>query len=149
MVVHARLRNSLQRMKSTIISWHGSFVFALTPGLAHLEALEMLSNQSEKRVNSLLNALPPETITAVKPQLLKIKENFEIGEEEEDVEEQDFVRLVTELFTSLGLGNTPAKLTKVSLLDWLPSCSPVLFWEEYQTTNSVKSRIISDWFLNC
>ena len=91
--------------------------FSLTPGLAHLEALEMLSNQSEKRVNSLLNALAPETITAVKPQLLKIKENFEIGEEEEDVEEQDFVRLVTELFTSLGLGNTPAKLTKVSLLD--------------------------------
>ena len=75
----------------------------------------MLSNQSEKRVSSLLNALPQEAITSVKPQLLKIKENFEIGEEEEEeVEEQDFVRLVTELFTSLGLGNTPAKLITVS-----------------------------------
>ena len=76
----------------------------------------MLSNQSEKRVSSLLNALPQEAISGVKPQLLKIKENFEIGEEDEEVEEQDFVRLVTELFTSLGLGNTPAKLTTVSLI---------------------------------
>lgn len=85
-------------------------------GLAHLEALEMLSNQSEKRVSSLLNALPPETITSIKPQLLQIKENFEIGEEEEEVEQQDFVRLVTDLFTNLSLGNSPAKLTMVNIL---------------------------------
>lgn len=94
-------------------SLHVSFI-CITPGLAHLEALEMLSNQSEKRVSSLLNALPPETIAGVKPQLLEIKGNFEIGEEDEEVEEQDFSRLVIELFTSLGLGNSPAKLTAVS-----------------------------------
>ena len=83
-------------------------------GLAHLEALEMLSNTSEKKVSSLLNALPPEVISKVKPQLLEIKENFEINEEEEEeVEEQDFVKLVTGLFQSLSLGNTPAKLTLV------------------------------------
>ena len=82
-------------------------------GLAHLEALEMLSNTSEKKVSSLLNALPSEVISKVKPQLLEIKENFEINDEEEEVEEQDFVKLVTDLFLSLSLGNTPAKLTSV------------------------------------
>ena len=85
-------------------------------GLAHLEALEMLSNTSEKKVSSLLNALPPEVISKVKPQLLEIKENFEINDEEEEVEEQDFVKLVTDLFQSLSLGNTPAKLTSVRKL---------------------------------
>ena len=85
-------------------------------GLAHLEALEMLSNTSEKKVSSLLNALPPEIISKVKPQLLEIKENFEINDEDEEVEEQDFVKLVTDLFQSLSLGNTPAKLTSVRKL---------------------------------
>ena len=85
-------------------------------GLAHLEALEMLSNQSEKKVSSLLNALPPEIIAKIKPQLLEIKENFEISEEEDEVEEQDFVKLVTDLFQSLSLGNSPAKLTVVRTL---------------------------------
>lgn len=92
---------------------HFGSLFDDFQGLAHLEALEMLSNQSEKKVSSLLNALPPETITTVKPMLLNIKENFEISEEEEEVEEQDFVRLVTELFASLSVGNSPAKLTLV------------------------------------
>ena len=47
-------------------------------GLALLEALEMLSNTSEKKVSSLLNALPPEVISKVKPQLL-VKLSAEIS----------------------------------------------------------------------
>lgn len=84
-------------------------------GLAHLEALEMLSNQSEKKVNALLNALPAETIAQLKPQLLEIKQNFEIDEDEEEVTEQEFTLLVTELLKELNVGTTPNKILKVIL----------------------------------
>lgn len=106
-------QEKLQQESEEARKAHFGFLFDDFQGLAHLEALEMLSNQSEKRVSSLLNALPPETITSIKPQLLQIKENFEIGEEDEEVEQQDFVRLVTDLFTNLSLGNSPVKLTTV------------------------------------
>lgn len=95
---------------------------SLYAGLAHLEALEMLSNQSEKRVNTLLSALPPNAVTAIKPVLLKVKENFEMGEEEdEEVEDQEFDLLVTGLLKDLSVGTTPDKLVKV----WVYSLNTV------------------------
>ena len=91
-------------------------------GLAHLEALEILSNQSEKKLNTLLTALPPDAIATVKPHLLKIKENFEMEEDtEEDVEEHEFVKLVTDLLGGLNVGTLPDKLTKV-IMKLLPVC---------------------------
>ena len=56
----------------------------LTEGIAHLEALEILSNQSEKKVHSLLNSLSSEDLAAIKPQLLNIKNAFELDDNEED-----------------------------------------------------------------
>ena len=96
------------------VSWLIVLVICVL-GLAHLEALEMLSNQSEKRVNSMLAALPPQAISSIKPVLLKVKQNFEIGEEEEEdeVEEQEFEVLVTDLLKELNLGTTAHKLVKV------------------------------------
>lgn len=42
----------------------------------------MLSNQSEKKVHSLLNALSSGDLTEIKPTLISIKEAFEISEED-------------------------------------------------------------------
>lgn len=92
---------------------HFGSLFDDFQGLAHLEALEMLSNQSEKRVNSLLHALSPEALSKLKPQLLQIKENFEIDDDEdEDVSEQEFELLVTELLNQLNIGVAANKIVK-------------------------------------
>ena len=86
----------------------------LISGLAHLEALEILSNQSEKKVNTLLMSLSPDIMAALKPQLLEIRTNFEIGEdEEEDVDEHDFTELLSDIFGKLDIGTSPDKLTRV------------------------------------
>lgn len=96
--------------------WHNYLgVSVFYPGLAHLEALEMLSNQCEKKVNILLNALSAEMISTVKPQLLLIKQNFEINDDDDDddITEQQFDVLVTDLLTHLNIGTTADKLIKV------------------------------------
>ena len=86
----------------------------LISGLAHLEALEILSNQSEKKVNTLLTSLSPDIMAALKPHLLEIRTNFEIGEdEEEDVDEHDFTELLSDIFGKLDIGISPDKLTRV------------------------------------
>ena len=46
-------------------------------GLAHLEALEMLSNQSERKVQSLLAAMEEERVESIRPQLVEIKDTFQ------------------------------------------------------------------------
>ncbi|KAK3605420.1 hypothetical protein CHS0354_007501 [Potamilus streckersoni] len=84
-------------------------------GLVHLEALEILSQQSERKVQSLLTALPTDSLTTIKPTLLLIKQTFEteIEEESEDEEgsqKQDFNRLVAEHLAELQIGSMPNKV---------------------------------------
>ena len=52
-------------------------------GLAHLEALEILSNRCEKKVHSLLGSMPIETLAPIKDDLIKIKQEFERDEDQE------------------------------------------------------------------
>ncbi len=58
--------------------------FHCTPGLAHLEGLEMVSNQCEGKVQSLLNSMPAEQVTEIKPDLIGIKDEFNLEEHEDD-----------------------------------------------------------------
>ena len=88
-------------------------VFLSTVGLAHLEALEMLSNQSEKRVNVHLNALSSESLAALKPSLLQIKQMFEVDDLEENDTKHDFTVMVKDLFQKLNVKTTPDKLLQV------------------------------------
>ncbi|XP_076446063.1 uncharacterized protein LOC143283702 isoform X2 [Babylonia areolata] len=94
-------------------------LFEDNQGLAHLEALEMLSNQSERKVQSLLSAMEEETLETIRLQLLDIKEIFqkaceeEAREQSEEETEHDFSKLVTENLTELHLGTAPDKLNKV------------------------------------
>lgn len=57
-------------------------------GLAHLEALEMLSNQSERKVQSLLSAMEEEMVESIRPQLIEIKDTFQQAYDTEGKEEQ-------------------------------------------------------------
>jgi len=58
--------------------------FPFEIGLAHLEALEILPNQCEKKVQTLLVSMPVETLSAIKADLVKIKQVFEWDENEDD-----------------------------------------------------------------
>ncbi|XP_005105010.1 protein FAM114A2 [Aplysia californica] len=97
---------------------HFGTLFDDYQGIAHLEALEMLSNQSEKKVHSLLNSLASEDLTAIKPVLIAIKEAFEVNEDDDDdadlaAKDQDFTSLVSQHLSELELGTAPDKLNKV------------------------------------
>ncbi|XP_041359732.1 protein FAM114A2-like [Gigantopelta aegis] len=82
-------------------------------GLAHLEALEILSNQSEKQVQMLLAAMTDETVAALKPQLVRMKNTFELEDnDDDDQQEHEFSKLVTEHLSELHLGTTPDKINK-------------------------------------
>lgn len=98
--------------------WNFGALFEDNQGLAHLEALEMLSNQSERKVQSLLSAMAESDVEAVRSQLVEIKDTFQQATQEEDKDaggdaEHDFNKLVTENLSELHLGTAPDKLNKV------------------------------------
>ena len=53
-------------------------------GLAHLEALEMLSNQSEMKVHSALATMSGEKLSVIQTELEEIKDAFQLEDLESD-----------------------------------------------------------------
>ncbi|KAK6975571.1 protein FAM114A2 [Biomphalaria glabrata] len=94
---------------------HFGTLFDDNQGLAHLEALEMLSNQSEKKVHSLLNSLSSKDLAEIKPLLISIKETFSVQEEDESAADtdQDVSGLVSQCLAQLKLGTASDKLNTV------------------------------------
>ncbi|XP_071504235.1 protein FAM114A2-like [Diadema antillarum] len=94
-------------------------------GLAHLEALEMLSNQSETKVQSAVATVTEDTLDEVKTELLEVRDAFQLEDvdtvEEDATNDQDFVNVVTELLFSLSIAATPDKLQRVQkeAKEWL------------------------------
>ncbi|CAH1777748.1 unnamed protein product [Owenia fusiformis] len=108
---------------------HFGTLFDEYKGLVHLEALEMLSNQCEVKVQSLLGALPQDKISSLKPDLIAIKEAFEIedlDDDDEDMDEHDFEQILSEHFSELHIdGVSPSKLINVqkNIRDGLEGCA--------------------------
>ncbi|XP_060720610.1 protein NOXP20 isoform X2 [Tachysurus vachellii] len=115
---------------------HYGILFDDYQGLSHLEALEILSNESEGRVQEVLSSLDGETLEILKKELIEIKEIFEAREEEEEEEEEkmmeagsggnaangeEFVSVLTELLFELHVAATPDKLNKARMkaYDWI------------------------------
>ncbi|XP_070683808.1 protein NOXP20 isoform X2 [Pempheris klunzingeri] len=126
---------------------HYGILFDDYQGLSHLEALEILSNESEAKVQAFLSSLVEEEIEEVKKELIFIKDIFlkrekeeegeEEGEEEEKEEEEEeegggqtkdnvtdgeeFVSVLTELLFELHVAATPDKLNKARMRahDWV------------------------------
>ncbi|GFN81583.1 protein fam114a2-like [Plakobranchus ocellatus] len=109
----AEMKQKQDEANQEALKAHFGTLFDDYQGLAHLEALEILSNQSEKKVHSLLNSLANEDLKAIKPQLLKIKNAFELDENAEDTGDQDFASLVQRHLCELELGTVPDKLNTV------------------------------------
>ncbi|XP_030349239.1 protein NOXP20 isoform X1 [Strigops habroptila] len=98
---------------------HYGLLFDEFQGLSHLEALEILSNESEAQIQSYLATLDGEQLEAVKTDLIAIKEIFVPKESDDEVlQEQkadmgeEFVSMLTELLFELHVAATPDKLNK-------------------------------------
>ncbi|KAL2098356.1 hypothetical protein ACEWY4_007563 [Coilia grayii] len=132
-----------ERLSSQLISEptaHYSILFDDYQGLSHLEALEILSNESEAKVQIVLSSLAEEELDKLKNELITLKEIFIRGEEEEGstIEEngdhssevysatqfsngEEFVSVLTELLFDLHVAATPDKLNKawVKAHEWV------------------------------
>ncbi|KAH0616253.1 hypothetical protein JD844_027228 [Phrynosoma platyrhinos] len=98
---------------------HYGLLFDEFQGLSHLEALEILSNESEAKIQSYLASLEGEELETVKNALIAIKEIFisqDADSEDNEVKEEDmtdeFVTILTELLFELHVAATPDKLNK-------------------------------------
>ncbi|XP_072239374.1 protein NOXP20 isoform X2 [Leuresthes tenuis] len=126
---------------------HYGILFDDYQGLSHLEALEILSNESEVKVQAFLSSLAEEEQEEVKKELIFIKEIFIKQHEEEEEGKEDggqtkdngdlssqihcsiplsadgeeFVSVLTELLFELHVAATPDKLNKARMRahDWV------------------------------
>ncbi|KAM7053037.1 protein NOXP20 isoform 2-T2 [Acridotheres tristis] len=110
---------------------HYGLLFDEFQGLSHLEALEILSNESEAQIQSHLATLDGEQLETVKNDLIAIKEIFvpkelddEVVQEQKDTGEE-FVSMLTELLFELHVAATPDKLNKArkKAHEWLEEAS--------------------------
>ncbi|XP_029015202.1 protein NOXP20 isoform X2 [Betta splendens] len=116
---------------------HYGILFDDYQGLSHLEALEILSNESEIKVQAFLSSLTEEQQEEVKKELIFIKGIFIGREQEEEADEdedeeggqtkdnaacgEEFVSVLTELLFELHVAATPDKLNKARMRahDWV------------------------------
>ncbi|XP_023978987.1 protein FAM114A2 isoform X1 [Physeter macrocephalus] len=105
---------------------HYGLLFDEFQGLSHLEALEMLSQESEIKVKSILNSLSGEELETLKCELEQLKEAFSLAEfceeeEEEKKGDEDFTKEITELFSQLHVSSKLEKLTRArnTACEWI------------------------------
>ncbi|KAM6224667.1 protein FAM114A2 [Rhynchocyon petersi] len=105
---------------------HYGLLFDEFQGLSHLEALEMLSRESEIKVKSILNSLSGEELETLRLELEQLKEPFSLAEfceeEEEDKKgDEDFTKEITELFSQLHISSKPEKLARArnTAYEWI------------------------------
>ncbi|MCJ8749267.1 hypothetical protein PDJAM_G00174410 [Pangasius djambal] len=136
---------------------HYGILFDDYQGLSHLEALEILSNESEGRVQDVLSSLDGEQLELLKKELIEIKEIFEMREEEEEETEEteetgsrgnaadgeEFVSVLTELLFELHVAATPDKLNKARMkaYDWIRETENYVTKEE---TKEVKEEEVKN-----
>uniref|UniRef100_A0A8C4X0F0 Family with sequence similarity 114 member A2 n=1 Tax=Eptatretus burgeri TaxID=7764 RepID=A0A8C4X0F0_EPTBU len=99
---------------------HYGLLFDEFQGLSHLEALEMLSHESDGNLQAVLSSLSGEDLLRVKAELDEIKSAMILEEidvesdvvEEKDEKEQDLMNIITELLFQVHIGVTPDKLNR-------------------------------------
>ncbi|XP_074131680.1 protein NOXP20 [Sminthopsis crassicaudata] len=113
---------------------HYGMLFDEYQGLSHLEALEILSNESELKIQSFLASLDGEKLESFKNDLISIKDIFTPKEseneenQEENNEKGEFVSMLTELLFELHVAATPDKLNKArkKAHDWVEEAQTVI-----------------------
>ncbi|NXP27533.1 F1142 protein, partial [Scytalopus superciliaris] len=128
---------------------HYGLLFDEFQGLSHLEALEMLSRESESKVKSVLNALSGEELDTLKEEMEQLKEAFSLPdffeeEEEERKGDEEFTKEVTQLFSELHISSKPDKviMVRTSAHEWIARFNSSLPKEEkeIEENQEVESR---------
>ncbi|XP_073680676.1 protein FAM114A2 [Garra rufa] len=98
---------------------HYGMLFDEFQGLSHLEALEILSRESEAKVKSVLTTLSGEELAKLKQELQDIKEPFSLMEFDDEVEDdtkgddgEEFVKELTDVLERLHISTSADKLSK-------------------------------------
>ncbi|KAM7397646.1 hypothetical protein PAMA_005791 [Pampus argenteus] len=98
---------------------HYGMLFDEYQGLSHLEALEILSRESESKVKSVLTTLSGDELVQLRGELELIKDSFSLVEfDDEEVDEKkdedgsEFERELTEALEGLSISATANKLSK-------------------------------------
>lgn len=98
---------------------HYGMLFDEFQGLSHLEALEILSRESESKVKSVLTTLSGDELAELREELESIKESFSLVEfDDEEVDEKkdedgsEFEKELTEAMEGLSVSATADKLSK-------------------------------------
>ncbi|CAK6979069.1 protein FAM114A2 [Scomber scombrus] len=98
---------------------HYGMLFDEYQGLSHLEALEILSRESESKVKSVLTTLSGDEVVQLRGELDLIKDSFSLVEfDDEEVDEKkdedgsEFEREITEALEGLSVSATVNKLSK-------------------------------------
>ncbi|XP_043077981.1 protein FAM114A2 isoform X2 [Puntigrus tetrazona] len=98
---------------------HYGMLFDEFQGLSHLEALEILSRESEAKVKSVLTTLSGEELAKLKEELQAIKEPFSLMEFDDEVDDdtkgddgEDFVKELTDVLERLQISTSADKLSK-------------------------------------
>ncbi|XP_056412701.1 protein NOXP20 isoform X2 [Hyla sarda] len=130
---------------------HYGMLFDEYQGLSHLEALEILSNESETKVQAYLSSLGDETLETLKADLIAIKDIFLLkdfdSEQESDTkgeETEEFTHMLTELLFELHVAATPDKLSKAmkKAHDWLSAEN--LYSEEQQEKLTINVQEVTE-----
>ncbi|NXY32330.1 NXP20 protein, partial [Pomatorhinus ruficollis] len=130
----AKEKEKLRRAQQVTVerTAHYGLLFDEFQGLSHLEALEILSNESEAQIQSHLATLDGEQLETVKNDLIAIKEIFVPKELDDEVVQaqkadmgEEFVSMLTELLFELHVAATPDKLNKArkKAHEWLEEAS--------------------------
>uniref|UniRef100_A0A8C9W903 Family with sequence similarity 114 member A2 n=1 Tax=Scleropages formosus TaxID=113540 RepID=A0A8C9W903_SCLFO len=113
---------------------HYGVLFDEFQGLSHLEALEILSRESEAKVKCVLTTLSGHELAQLKEELELIKDQFSLVEfDDEEVDEKkddsgtEFVKELTDALAELHIATAADKLDKVhlTLLTNVPSGYPL------------------------
>ncbi|XP_071361947.1 protein FAM114A2 [Trachinotus anak] len=98
---------------------HYGMLFDEFQGLSHLEALEILSRESESKVRSVLTTLSGDELVQLREELDNIKDSFSLVEfDDEEVDEKkdedgtEFEKELTKALEGLSVSNTANKLSK-------------------------------------
>ncbi|XP_034405701.1 protein FAM114A2 [Cyclopterus lumpus] len=98
---------------------HYGMLFDEFQGLSHLEALEILSRESESKVKSVLTTLSGEELVQLRGELNLIRDSFSLVEfDDEEVDEKkdedgsEFEKELVEALEGLGVPATADKLSK-------------------------------------
>ncbi|XP_074529275.1 protein FAM114A2 [Halichoeres trimaculatus] len=132
---------------------HYGMLFDEYQGLSHLEALEILSRDSESKVKSVLTTLSGDERAQLRDELDLIKDSFSLVEfDDEEVDEQkdedgsEFEKELTEALEGLSVNATADKLNKAckSICSQLNAMSKPVEEEEEGEEDSKKALSVEE-----